>query len=67
MKNARDDMLKLLATALLAVCAASTGMVGWYISVLTDEVRGLRTEVNRLSVAVEVQAGGNPFAKEKLE
>lgn len=65
MKTAKDDILKLLVSALLVVCIGSTGMVGWYIKILTDEVRGLRTEVLRLSVAVEVQSGGKPFTQEE--
>jgi len=60
----KDAIVKAVLAALLALCATIGGMVAWYVKVLTDEVASLRGQVTRLSVAVEVQAGGNPFDEE---
>lgn len=57
----KDDLLKALLAALLALCATIGAMTAWYVRGLATEVSGLREDVTRLSIAVEVQAGGNPW------
>ena len=63
----KDDLLKLLISVLLAMCVGVAGMVGWWIRDLHGEVKGLRTDVRNLTIAVEVQAGGDPFHVEESQ
>lgn len=68
----KEHIVKYVLIAMLGLASATGGMVGWYISVLTTEVRDLSTQMQKLSqkvlrltVALEIQAGGNPFIVEE--
>ena len=56
-----EPIVKILGGLLLTAFVAMIGMAGYWVTELTSEVKGLRKEVTRLAIAVEVQAGGNPF------
>lgn len=67
----KDNVVKIVLIAMLALASTTGAMVGWYINVLTTEVRDLSTQMQtlsqkvlRLTVALEIQAGGNPFKEE---
>ena len=53
-KTTADWLSRALLAALLAACA-------WYLQRVTSQLDTLREDVTRLRIAVEVQAGGNPF------
>ena len=55
---------KLMTKVIMLLLATVIGMAGWYFKALTEEVKGLREDVVRIRIAVEVQAGGDPFAED---
>jgi len=55
MKDLRDKILVAAVTLII-------GMLGWYLVRLTDRIDDLKGSVDGLKVAVEVQAGGDPFS-----
>lgn len=66
-----DIVVKYVLIAMLGLTSVVGGMTGWYIKVLTTEIRIVKQEVTdlskavlRLTVALEIQAGGNPFTLE---
>ena len=68
----KDNMVKIVLIAMLSLASVTGAMVGWYINVLTTEVRDLSTKMEtlsqkvlRLTIALEIQAGGNPFSTEE--